>query len=80
MKENKITNVIFNIRDYNENPKLLPILCKQERENNNNILINFKRHRHMNLVETLVKKPDIPFNLKKNKIIWREVQLVKQVK
>ena len=72
LKENKITNnVIFNIRDYNENPKLLPILCKTRRENNNNILINFKRHRHMNLVETLVKKPDIPFNLKKNKIIWR---------
>ena len=40
---------------------------KQEEIHNNNILINFKRHRHMNLVETLVKKPDIPFNLKKIK-------------
>jgi len=72
LKETKIkNNVIFNIKDYNDNPKLLPILCKTRRENNNNILINFKRYRHMNLVETLVKKPDITFHLKKNKMIWR---------
>ena len=61
--------VIFNIKDYNDNPKLLPILCKTRRENNNNILINFKRYRHMNLVETLVKKPDITFHLKKMSLI-----------
>ena len=72
LKETKIhNNILFLIGDYNNNPTNLPLLCKTRRENNNNILINFKRHRHMNLVDYLYKNPDIPFETKKNIILWR---------
>ena len=72
LKETKIHNhILFLIGDYNNNPTNLPLLCKTRRENNNNILINFKRHRHMNLVDYLYKNPDIPFDIKKNIILWR---------
>ena len=72
LKKNNIDKyILFLAGDYNNNINKLPLLCKTRRENNNNIIINFTRFRHMNLVDYLVKFPDIPFNLKKNIVIWR---------
>ena len=72
LKKNNIDKyILFLAGDYNNNINKLPLLCKTRRENNNNIIINFKRFRHMNLVDYLVKFPDIPFYLKKNIVIWR---------
>jgi hypothetical protein len=72
LKETKIhNNILFLTGDYNNNPTNLPLLCKTRRENNNNIIINVTRYRHMNLVDYLYKNPDIPFDIKKNIILWR---------
>ena len=73
-KEEKIEllnrNILFLIGDKNKNPSNLPLLCKT-RKNNNNIIFNFTRMRHMHLVYYLQKNPDINFSKKKNICIWR---------
>ena len=72
LQETKIHNhILFLTGDYNNNPANLPLLCKTRRKNNNNIIINVTRYRHMNLVDYLYKNPDIPFDIKKNIILWR---------
>jgi hypothetical protein len=69
----KHNNFLFLYGDYNKNNYLIPALCKTRYLKQNNVLLNFKRFRHMNLVYLLKKYPklDIPFEKKYNICIWR---------
>lgn len=63
--------ILFLIGDYNLNNQNLPIISKTRKSNSNNIIFNFNKFRHMNLVYYLQNNKDIKFNQKKNIICWR---------
>jgi len=67
----KCQNIHFMYGDYNKNEEDILYICKTRVKSSKNIILNLNFNRHWDLYYKLLKKGDIKFINKNDKIIWR---------